>query len=125
VSKQIVCAHACVNTHWRRQTIQCTCVCVHAGLASAVLFLIHPGSEPSPAALLLLEAPLAAGRRVLLAINGPSRVDGLLPGADVGATSPAADGGGVNGALSAMGRSTPFCIRANVWVFMWVCACVL
>eukprot|EP00882_Tetradesmus_deserticola_P001422 GHRQ01001538.1.p1 GENE.GHRQ01001538.1~~GHRQ01001538.1.p1 ORF type:complete len:205 (+),score=97.41 GHRQ01001538.1:47-616(+) len=51
------------------------------GFASAVVFLVHPGSEPSPDKLAVLEGPLAAGRQCLVAINGPSRVKGLTAGA--------------------------------------------
>eukprot|EP00878_Enallax_costatus_P000521 GHUV01000616.1.p1 GENE.GHUV01000616.1~~GHUV01000616.1.p1 ORF type:complete len:437 (+),score=146.12 GHUV01000616.1:1904-3214(+) len=51
------------------------------GLASAVVYLVHPSSQPSPDALEVLWGPLAAGRHVLVAINGPSRVRGLAAAA--------------------------------------------
>jgi len=55
-------------------------MCCWSGLASAVVFLVHPASEPSADKLLLLEGPLSAGRRCLVAINGPGRHPGLLAG---------------------------------------------
>jgi hypothetical protein len=55
-----------------------------AGSASAVVFLMHPGSEPSPDKLAVLESPLAAGRQCLVAINGPGRVKSLTTGAGGG-----------------------------------------
>ncbi|KAF6259447.1 hypothetical protein COO60DRAFT_1460173 [Scenedesmus sp. NREL 46B-D3] len=64
------------------------CKWCSAGFASAVVFLVHPGSEPSPDKLAALEGPLAAGRQCLVAINGPGRVKGLTAG-----TSGATGGG--------------------------------
>lgn len=61
-----------------------------SGLASAVVYLVHPASEPSPDQLEVLWGPLAAGRHVLVAINGPSRVKGLAAAAAAGAPAPAA-----------------------------------
>lgn len=58
---------------------------MHAGLSSAVVFLVHPSSEPSPSKLQLLIPPLAAGCHCLVAVNGPSRVKGLA-GATAGAS---------------------------------------
>ncbi|KAF8068396.1 hypothetical protein HT031_002085 [Scenedesmus sp. PABB004] len=65
-----------------------------SGLASAVVFLVHPASEPAPDALSLLARPLAAGRHCLVAINGPARVKGLLRDGGGGG------GGGGGGAVA-------------------------
>lgn len=70
---------SCRVHHW------VCCLVAPAGLASAVVFLVHPSSEPSPNKLNLLVPALAAGCHCLVAINGPSRVDGLTarPAANV------------------------------------------
>jgi hypothetical protein len=57
------------------------------GLASAVVYLVHPSSQPSPDQLEVLWGPLAAGRHVLVAINGPSRVKGLTAAAGAPAST--------------------------------------
>lgn len=61
-------------------TVYC-CGTVPPGLASAVVYLVHPSTEPTPDQLEVLWGPLAAGRHVLVAINGPSRVKGLTAAA--------------------------------------------
>lgn len=55
--------------------------CPSAGLSSAVVFMVHPSSEPSPNKLNLLIPPLAAGCHCLVAINGPTRVQLRTAGA--------------------------------------------
>lgn len=79
----------------------CCCLALPAGLSSAVVFLVHPSSEPSPNKLNLLVPALAAGVHCLIAINGPGRVEGL--------TAPAA------GTLGAKGSGNkpvlhPYCM---------------
>ncbi len=68
-----------------------------AGMSSAVVFLVHPSSEPSPSKLSLLVPALVAGCHCLVAINGPSRVEGLTAGRD--ATGEQGDGTGTIAAL--------------------------
>eukprot|EP00879_Flechtneria_rotunda_P004696 GHRR01004960.1.p1 GENE.GHRR01004960.1~~GHRR01004960.1.p1 ORF type:complete len:884 (+),score=323.86 GHRR01004960.1:843-3494(+) len=82
------------------------------GLASAVVYLVHPNSEPSAEKLALLEGPLAAGRHVLVAVNGPGRVKGLLNAAASG-QEPA----GANTAEGAIipGPSTPLESLRSRW----------
>lgn len=67
------------------------------GFASAVVFLVHPGSEPAPDKLAVLAGPLAAGRQCLVAINGPGRVKSLA----------AAAAGGGDAGVVLPGASTP------------------
>ena len=47
-----------------------------------MVFLVHPSSEPSPAKLSLLVPALVSGCHCLVAINGPSSVEGLAAGRD-------------------------------------------
>lgn len=65
----------------RNRSSSSAAVPVSVGLSSAVVFLVHPSSDPSPSKLQLLIPPLAAGCHCLVAINGPSRVEGLITAA--------------------------------------------
>jgi hypothetical protein len=75
-----------LNALWHTDSAHAVvCLLWSAGLSSAVVFLVHPSSEPSPSKLQLLIPPLAAGCHCLVAINGPSRLQGLA--ATTGAAS--------------------------------------
>eukprot|EP00775_Hariotina_reticulata_P008232 gene8232-8422_t len=77
------------------------------GLASAVVFLVHPSSEPSPEKLVLLEGALAAGRRCLVAINGPSRQPRLLQGVAAPPASLAGNGDWTDTGFALSSPQTP------------------
>lgn len=54
------------------------------------MYLVHPSSQPSVDKLALLAGPLAAGCHTLIAVNGPSRMPGLMTGSFRAAAQPPA-----------------------------------